>query len=66
MGVNGVLEVKLEPAGDGGTTITLFYRAGGYTPEDLKAFAPIVDQVQAEQLGGLARYVNARAAPSAR
>jgi hypothetical protein len=60
MGLSGALEFRLAPAA-GGTTITLFYRAGGYTPDDLAAFAPIVDQVQALQLGGLADHLRAAA-----
>lgn len=64
MGLQGVMEWRLEPAGDKsgkeGTRITLFYRAGGYTPDDLSAFAPVVDQVQALQLGGLADYLDKR------
>ena len=66
MGLHGVLEFRLAPADDGGTTITLFYRAGGYTPDDVGAFAPVVDQVQAAQLGGLVRYVNERGVSNAR
>jgi hypothetical protein len=38
----------------------LFYRAGGYTPDDLKGFAPVVDQVQAQQIGGLADNLGKR------
>ena len=57
MGLNGVLEFRLAPGADGGTAITLFYRAGGYTPDDLKGFAAVVDQVQAQQLGGLADHL---------
>jgi hypothetical protein len=57
MGLHGVLEVRLAPAEDGGTTITMFYRAGGYTPDDLSQFAAVVDQVQSQQLGGLADYL---------
>lgn len=56
MGVHGVLEFRLSAAqqdGRDGTRIVLYYRAGGYGPEDLAAFAPIVDKVQAQQLGGL-------------
>lgn len=62
MGVDGVLEFRLVEAGEGGTRVTLFYRAGGYTPDDLAKFAPIVDQVQAMQLRGLADFLRARAA----
>lgn len=57
MGLHGALEFRLAPAEGGGTTITLFYRAGGYTPDDLAQFAPSVDQVQAQQLGALGDYL---------
>lgn len=57
MGVTGVLEFRLAPLANGGTAITLFYRAGGYTPDDLEGFAPIVDRVQAQQLAGLADHL---------
>ena len=60
MGLHGVLEFRLAAAANGGTKITLFYRAGGYTPDDLAAFAPAVDQVQALQLGGLAAHLRRR------
>lgn len=53
MGLFGVLEWRMTPI-DGGTHIVLWYRAGGYTPDDLSKFAPVVDRVQALQLGGLA------------
>lgn len=57
MGLHGVLEFRLAPREGGGTRITLWYRAGGYTPDDLSAFAPVVDKVQALQLGGLAKQL---------
>jgi uncharacterized protein YndB with AHSA1/START domain len=57
MGLHGALEFRLEPAKGGGTSITMFYRAGGYTPDDLSKFAPVVDSVQALQIGGLAKYL---------
>jgi uncharacterized protein YndB with AHSA1/START domain len=57
MGLHGALEFRLAAAPDGGTTITMYYRAGGYTPDDLSKFAPVVDKVQAQQLGGLAAYL---------
>jgi hypothetical protein len=56
MGLSGVLEWRMT-AVDGGTRITLWYRAGGYTPDDLSKLAPAVDSVQAQQLGGLANYL---------
>jgi len=64
MGLHGALEFRLAPAEGGGTRITMFYRAGGYTPDDLSKFAPVVDRVQALQLGELATYL--RQKPGAR
>ena len=66
MGLHGALEFRLEPVeGEAApsTRITMYYRAGGYSPDDLSAFAPVVDQVQARQLGGLAEHL--RRAPPA-
>jgi hypothetical protein len=57
MGLNGALEFRFSPVDAGGTTITMFYRAGGYTPDDLSKFAAVVDRVQALQLGGLGDYL---------
>jgi hypothetical protein len=56
MGLNGTMDWRLDPI-DGGTRITLHYVVGGYTTEDLIKFAPIVDQVQGQQLGALATYL---------
>lgn len=67
MGVHGVLEFRLTAAQQGGrdgTRIVLYYRAGGYGPEDLGAFAPIVDKVQAQQLGGLLARLGGSAEPA--
>ena len=61
MGLSGALEFRLAAAPTGGTTITLFYRAGGYTPEDLRPLAAGVDKVQAVQLGGLADLLGGKA-----
>ena len=57
MGLSGAMEFRLAPADGGGTRISLSYRAGGYTPDDLSKFAPVVDKVQAQQLLGLADYL---------
>ncbi|MEH6421770.1 SRPBCC family protein [Pseudomonas sp. CGJS7] len=57
MGVSGAMEFRLSPAKDGGTRIVLYYRAGGYGPDDLSKFVPVIDKVQALQLGGLADYL---------
>jgi uncharacterized protein YndB with AHSA1/START domain len=63
MALDGALEFRLAPADGGGTRITLWYRVGGYTPDDLSKFAPVVDRVQAQQLGGLAAHLARRGAP---
>jgi uncharacterized protein YndB with AHSA1/START domain len=57
MGLHGVLEFRFAPAAGGGSTITMFYRAGGYAPEDLSKLVPVVDRVQAQQLGALAEHL---------
>jgi hypothetical protein len=61
MGLSGVLEWRLI-ATDKGTRITLWYRAGGYAPDDLSKLAAVVDGVQALQLGGLVNYLRNRTA----
>lgn len=59
MGLHGALEWRFEKV-EAGTRITLWYRAGGYTPDDLQKFVPVVDKVQGIQLGGLADYLRAQ------
>ncbi len=66
MGLHGVLEFRLEPVqGPDGderrdmTRIVLHYRAGGYAPDHIGAFAPVVDRVQATQLKGLVDHIGA-------
>lgn len=56
MGLHGALDWSLE-AVEEGTLITLRYQVGGYSPQDLSELAPIVDRVQAGQLGGLAGFL---------
>ena len=63
MGLHGAMEFRLVPAEGGGTSITLHYRVGGYSPDDLGKFAPVVDRVQGVQLKGLADYLRQAAAP---
>ncbi|MDP3858160.1 MAG: hypothetical protein Q8Q73_10430 [Stagnimonas sp.] len=58
MGMSGTMEWRLAAAKDGGTTITLWYRAGGYTPDDISGFVPVIDKVQGQQLGGLGRFLS--------
>jgi hypothetical protein len=62
MGLSGALEFRLVPVEgaapeDSATRITLYYRVGGYSPDDLAKFAPVVDRVQAQQLAGLANHL---------
>lgn len=57
MGLSGVLEFRLAPAAAGGTTITMFSRTGGYTPDDLSRLAPVADRVNRLMLGALAAYL---------
>lgn len=59
MGLSGVLEWRMAAVA-GGTQITLWYRAGGYSPDDLGKIAPVVDTVQALQLGNLVHYLRDR------
>ena len=56
MGLHGALEWRFAEE-KGGTRITLWYRAGGYTPDDMSKFAPVVDKVQGLQLAGLAAFL---------
>lgn len=56
MGLDGALEWRFVEE-KGGTRITLWFRNGGYTPDDLTKFVPVVDKVQGLQLGGLANYL---------
>jgi len=44
-----------------GARITLTYKVGGINPEGFAELAPIVDRVQAQQLGGLAEFLSAAA-----
>ncbi len=62
MGLNGALEWRFAPENDG-TRITLHYRVGGYSPDDLSKFAAVVDKVQGSQLAGLADHVRTSAKP---
>ena len=58
MGLDGVLEFRFKQADDGKSTeITMWFRNGGYTPDDLSKFVAVVDAVQKQQLGGLEAYL---------
>jgi uncharacterized protein YndB with AHSA1/START domain len=58
MGLDGALEFRFKQADDGKSTeITMWFRNGGYTPDDLSKFVPVVDAVQKQQLGGLKTFL---------
>lgn len=56
-GMYGALDWRLDAVEDG-TRITLRYQVTGFVPDDLGALVPVVDRVQALQLGGLAAYLD--------
>lgn len=58
LGISGALDWVLTP-GESGTTITLTYRVSGFNPDGFTQLAPVVDRVQALQLGGLGDYLRA-------
>ena len=60
MGLHGVLEWRMVATGESATRITLWYRAGGYAPDDLSKLAPVVDRVQAAQLGAPVDFLAAK------
>ena len=53
LAVSGVITVVLVEK-DGATTVTMTHRVSGDASQKLDALAPIVDQVNAQQFGGLA------------
>jgi uncharacterized protein YndB with AHSA1/START domain len=53
LAVSGVITVALVEK-DGATTVTMTHRVSGDASQKLDALAPIVDQVNAQQFGGLA------------
>lgn len=58
MGMYGALDWVFE-TNDQGTQVTMTYRVNGINPEGFAELAPIVDQVQAIQLGGLKTLLQA-------
>jgi len=58
MGLDGALEFRFKQADDAKSTeITMWFRNGGYTPDDLSKFVAVVDRVQKQQLGGLKTFL---------
>lgn len=60
LGLSGTLDWQLTPVEGNSeiTLVTLTYRINGYMPGGFAALAPVVDQVQALQLGGLHRLLS--------
>lgn len=58
MGMHGALDWSFEQNEQGQTQITLKYTVSGINPGGYDTLAPIVDKVQAQQLGGLAEFLN--------
>jgi uncharacterized protein YndB with AHSA1/START domain len=58
LGVSGSLTWQVAPSGTG-TTVTMTYVAGGYSPAGLDAVAGIVDTVLAQQVAALKGHVEA-------
>jgi uncharacterized protein YndB with AHSA1/START domain len=56
--VNGVMDLTIEPRSDGGSTLTMTYRAAGFASGNGDKLAPLVDRVLAEQVARLARAAN--------
>lgn len=57
MGMHGALDWSFEETEQGQTQITLKYTVSGLNPGGYDTLAPIVDKVQAQQLGGLQRFL---------
>jgi len=59
MGMYGALAFKFNE-NENGTEVVMTYRVNGINPDGFEQLAPIVDQVQALQIGGLENLLNAR------
>ncbi len=57
MGIYGALDWKFETLEKGGTKITMRYQANGHNPDSFERLIPIVDKVQAMQIGAFAKYM---------
>jgi len=62
MGYSGALDWRFSAEDGQRPTIELRYRASGPDDPQLAALVPVIDQVQAVQLGGLARYLESGSA----
>ncbi len=61
-GVSGALTFTIEPA-EAHSRLRLEYVVGGYSPKGLERYAPMVDQVLAEQMARLKLYIEGPKAP---
>lgn len=60
MGMYGALNWKFEALENGGTKIVMRYQANGYNPDNYEQFIPVVDKVQAIQIGAFATYLQSK------
>lgn len=60
MGIYGALDWRFEALENGGTQLTMRYQANGYNPDNYQEFIPIVDKVQAIQIGAFANYMQTK------
>jgi len=58
-GLHGVLDWRMQAATETTTEFTLFYRVGGYSPNDLSQWAEPVDAVMQQQITAMQNYVEA-------
>jgi len=56
-GVSGVMEWRLNNLEETSTELTVFYRVGGYTPNDLSQWAPAVENVLQQQMTAMKTFV---------
>ena len=59
MGLNGALDFSFSEA-DGGTEVVMTYSVSGFSPDGFEQLAPVVDTVQALQIGGLKDFLSNR------
>jgi uncharacterized protein YndB with AHSA1/START domain len=56
-GVSGVMEWRVNKLEEASTELTVFYRVGGYTPNDLSQWAPAVESVLQQQMAAMKTFV---------
>jgi uncharacterized protein YndB with AHSA1/START domain len=53
--VNGIMDIRIAPLDNGGSSLTLAYRAAGFANGNADELAPMVDKVLSEQVTRLTR-----------